>query len=194
MATEEQKIAARHDPSYYRGAIAWSPDGRTIVADAGEYGKARQYSTLVAIPAGGGPERVITDQKWYFIYDLKWLSHGRGLIVQGAERAFDPAQIWYVPWARGPAERITNDLNNYSGLALAADSSAFVTVLSEKIEHMDCEPHRTALRFRLRPEARRWTDSPDWRGRLTGVSPMRPKPAGISTSGSCRQMVAPPGN
>ena len=134
--TGERKIASRHDSSYYRGAVAWSPDGKTIVADGGELGPAQQYSTLVAIPAGGGPERVITDQKWYFIYDLKWLSHGRGLIVQGAERAFDPAQIWYVPWARGSAERITNDLNNYSGLGLTADSSAFVTVQSEKTSNI----------------------------------------------------------
>jgi Tol biopolymer transport system component len=67
---------------------------------------------------------------------VKWLSHGRGLIVEGAERAFDAAQIWYVPDARGPAERITNDLNNYSGLGLTADASALVTVQSEKISNI----------------------------------------------------------
>ena len=134
--TDEHKLSSRHDPSYYRGAIAWSPDGKSIVVDGGELSPKGQYSTLVAIPSEGGSERVITDQKWYFIYDVKWLSHGRGLIVEGAERAFDAAQIWYVPDARGPAERITNDLNNYSGLGLTADASALVTVQSEKISNI----------------------------------------------------------
>ena len=38
-----------------------------------------------------------------------------------------------MPYDRGRPERITHDLNNYSGLGLRADSSAFVTVQVEKI-------------------------------------------------------------
>ena len=57
-------------------------------------------------------------------------------MVTGLEQAFRPAQIWYIPYPGGTAERITNDLNNYTGVTLTADSSAFVTVQREVMSNI----------------------------------------------------------
>ncbi len=134
--TGERKIAIRKHPNYYMSGVTWSPDGKTIVCSAGVFAAAGQYTTLISIPADGGPERIITDKKWYLAFAPRWLAHGKGLVVQGAEQAFAPVQIWYIPYPSGPAERITNDLNTYSGIALTADSSTFVTVQLERISNI----------------------------------------------------------
>ena len=134
--TGERKIATRKPPNYYMSGVTWSPDGKTIVCTAGVFAAAGQYTTLVSIPADGGPERIITGKKWYLAFAPRWLAHGKGLVVQGAEQPFGPVQIWYIPYPSGPAERITNDLNTYSGIALTADSSAFVTVQLERISNI----------------------------------------------------------
>jgi Tol biopolymer transport system component len=42
-----------------------------------------------------------------------------------------PSQIWQLSYPTGEAHRITNDLNNYSGVSLTIDSSALVTVQSQ---------------------------------------------------------------
>ena len=86
-----------------------------------------QTTTVVAIPAGGGSEAVITDKQWFYATDVRWLNHARGVVVVGEEEAFSPTQVWYVPYPKGRAERITNDLNYYSGLSFTADSTAMVT-------------------------------------------------------------------
>jgi eukaryotic-like serine/threonine-protein kinase len=130
--TGERSVATRTDPFFFLQGVSWSPDGTTLVCTAGVYGPTSQYASLVTIPVAGGAERSITDKKWYLAADPVWLHHGRGVIVQGAEQAFGPAQIWYIPYPKGHARRVTNDLNNYTGISLTADSSAFVTVQLER--------------------------------------------------------------
>ncbi len=62
---------------------------------------------------------------------LRWLPDGRGLIATASEQLGFLSQVWYVSYPGGEARRITNDLNNYSGLSLTGDASALVTVQSE---------------------------------------------------------------
>jgi eukaryotic-like serine/threonine-protein kinase len=134
--TGERKIASRQHPNYYMSGVAWSPDGKTIVCTAGVFASAGQYTSLVAIPAEGGPEKMFTDKKWYLAFAPAWLTHGTGLVAQGAEQAFGPVQIWYIPYPGGAAERITNDLNSYNGISMTADSTAFATVQLERISNI----------------------------------------------------------
>ena len=46
------------------------------------------------------------------------------------------SQIWYVSYPDGKAHRITNDLNDYLGVSLTADSGALVTVLNELVSNI----------------------------------------------------------
>jgi Tol biopolymer transport system component len=53
------------------------------------------------------------------------MPEGGGLVLNGRDRASlpsTPMQLWHVAYPGGEARRITNDLNNYSGLSLSSDA------------------------------------------------------------------------
>jgi hypothetical protein len=57
-----------------------------------------------------------------------WLGDGKGLVITAGEPdATYLHQIWFVSYPSGEARKITNDVSNYVGLSLTADSSAIVT-------------------------------------------------------------------
>ena len=80
------------------------------------------------MPANGGPERLLSKQRWAEAPDLAWLSNPRGLIVAGVDKDGDPSQIYYISSMTGEVSRITNDLNDYDGLSLTADSRLMAAV------------------------------------------------------------------
>src|SRR5262249_61134959 len=66
---------------------------------------------------------------------------GRGLIFSAIERGATLAQIWFLPYPNGDAQKITNDLNNYSDLSLTDDSTALITVQSEALVNVWLSPN-----------------------------------------------------
>ena len=143
----EQKLAVRKFPNFFR-SVSWSPDGKTIACGAGSHVPAYN-SYVVEVPVEGGPERPSTSQGWFFMGQVAWLQDGSGLILDASEQSsasFDSSQIWYLSRQGGEVQRITNDLNNYSGVSLTADSSRLVTVQSETVSNIWLIPHGDANR------------------------------------------------
>jgi serine/threonine protein kinase/Tol biopolymer transport system component len=127
--TGERKIAERKDPATYElNVLAWSPDGTTIAAvAASEEGGVHQQ--LVAIDVESGQEQALGATRWADVNGLAWLPDGRGLLVTAStEQAVESHQIWHVAYPGGGLRRITNDLNNYRGVSMAADARTLVTV------------------------------------------------------------------
>jgi Tol biopolymer transport system component len=81
---------------------------------------------------------------------LAWPPDGNGLVVTAAEEGAGtaPNQIWYLPLHSGQARRITNDLNNYSGVALTGDSRSLATVAIEQTAAIWVMPDGDASRSR----------------------------------------------
>ncbi len=131
----ERKLATRKGPDFiWVGGPAWSPDGEIIVTAAGSNtGGRRMY--INEINVADGKEKPISDQRWSNIGRISWARDGspkgRGLIFSATEQHSTLAQIWYLPYPKGNAQRITNDLNNYRDLSLTDDSTALVTAQSE---------------------------------------------------------------
>ena len=132
--TEERKIATRQGGpnrfgNFFNGGVVWSPDGKRIATIARAADSAGRFKTVVEVPVEGGAERILTSQRWYQIQRLAWLSDGSGLLMTAAEKASDlrSQQIWHLSYPGGEARKITNDLNNYEGISLNADSSVLVT-------------------------------------------------------------------
>ena len=109
---------------------SWSPDGKRVacgminVTGAG-------YSTVVEVPVTGGEPEPIGSQKWASVGRLHWLADGTGLIMTAQpESSSIGTQIWFLPYPRGQARRITNDLNAYGdvSLGLTADSNTIATI------------------------------------------------------------------
>jgi Tol biopolymer transport system component/predicted Ser/Thr protein kinase len=137
----ERKVASRKPPAFFTGGrISWSPDGKLIVCPAGVFDAGGYYQNVVAVPAGGGPERSLTSQRWFTVLAAAWLADGRGLVLALMERPDANPQIYYLSYPAGESRRITNDLNNYTGVSATDDSSAIVTVQSDLVANLWVTP------------------------------------------------------
>src|SRR5205809_74569 len=83
-------------------------------------------------------------QRWWRVERLAWLRDGSGLVFTAKEGIASPSQIWHLSYPGGQARRITNDLHNYLGLSLTADSAALVTVQSEQVSNIWIAPNDDA--------------------------------------------------
>jgi Tol biopolymer transport system component/class 3 adenylate cyclase len=121
---EKQLAVHKSENSFFD--VAWSPNGKAIAATVFGSEGARISMNLIEISIRGGQERPLISKRMGWLENPAWVSDGRGLVVNVSER--EEAQIWYISHANGDGRRITNDLNIYSGVSLAADSRMLVTV------------------------------------------------------------------
>ena len=127
----ERKLVTRKPPNYfvtYEGAPAWSPDGKSIVYASYLQGKGNSYQMNVfGVNIADGTEKALpSSQKWDWIDCVAWLRDGSGLLLNAIELGGQSSQIWQLS-SGGEARRITNDLNNYYGIDLTADSNTLAT-------------------------------------------------------------------
>ncbi|MGQ0761285.1 MAG: protein kinase domain-containing protein [Acidobacteriota bacterium] len=143
----ERNLAVRKLPNFFR-SVAWSPDGKTIACGAGSF--VPSYNTYVVdVAVESGREKQIGTQTWMFMGQLAWAADGRDLILSASEQeagSFEAQQLWYVSYPEGEARRITNDLNNYTGVSLTGDSNRLVTVQSETSSSIWLAPNGDANR------------------------------------------------
>ena len=130
----EEEVLARHelDDRTLVGP-AWSPNGETIVFALSGSAPDNQYLNLVEVRVKDRVEKQISFQQWSSIAAFCWLKDGNGLVVSAAEEPASNSQISYVSYPGGTVRNITNDLNDYLTLSLAADSSSLVAAQSEKL-------------------------------------------------------------
>ncbi|HXW03896.1 MAG TPA: protein kinase [Vicinamibacterales bacterium] len=127
----QRPLATRKRPAEFPLAgLAWSPDGRTIVATGAN--EERLRGEIVAIDVASGSERILPTPDWRQITRLAWLPDGSGLLVNAQESAGESSsQIFFVGYPSGETRRITSDLSNYTGLSLAPDGHSFVCIRNE---------------------------------------------------------------
>lgn len=145
--SSERKLAVRKFPNFFR-SVSWSPDGKTIACGVGSHVPVYN-SHVVEVPVEGGPEKPITSHTWTFMGHVGWLQDGSGLVLEASEEgsaSIHSSQIWFISRQGGDVRRITNDLNNYSGVSLTADSSRMVTVQSEAVSNIWLIPNGDANR------------------------------------------------
>ena len=143
----ERQLAIRKLPNFL-SSVAWSPDGKTIACGAGSF--VPSYNTyVVELEVESGREKQIGTQTWMFMGQLAWAADGRALILGASEQeagSFEAQQIWYLSYPQGEARRVTNDLNNYTGVSLTTDSNRLVTVQSETSSSIWLAPNADANR------------------------------------------------
>jgi serine/threonine protein kinase/sugar lactone lactonase YvrE len=126
--TGEQKMAEREIPNQFLQP-AWSPDGKVIACSLWSFTGA-VHTEITTLPAAGGPEMPIPTRPWAEINGLQWLSDGTGLLISAADPSAGPerSQIYRVSYPSGRVQQVTNDLNNYAGISITADSSSLITL------------------------------------------------------------------
>jgi serine/threonine protein kinase/Tol biopolymer transport system component len=129
--TGERKLATLKIPDQYQ-IPAWSPDGSVIACSTLKVSEGRQFS-VDEIRVADGAHKTFTSRKWQAIAGLEWRSDGRSLMMTAVDRGptSNQLQVWQLSYPAGEARRVTNDLNNYAGISLTADSKTLVTVQTE---------------------------------------------------------------
>ena len=130
----ERKLATYDILNFFAGggniqAPAWSPDGEVIITRSPASDANGLYSRLMAVREKDGSATPITSERWSTLGQFAWLPDGKGFIFTASDQGpGSPLQVWYASYPGGQVRRITNDLSDYRGVSLTADSSAFVTV------------------------------------------------------------------
>ena len=151
----ERKLATQKEPGAFDSTgPAWSPDGKVIACGiwqpiTGKDSSGKEPFSVIEVSVENGAMRTIAPQRWGAIGQLAWLRDSSGLLFSGAEQSSGYFyQIWYVARATGQAQRVTNDLSNYFGASLTADSSAAVTVQADYVSNVWVAPEGDASRAR----------------------------------------------
>jgi Tol biopolymer transport system component len=101
---------------------------------------------LVEVRVADGMMRPITSQRWMHVGQAVWRRDGSGLVFTAKEQTSSPSQLWYLSYPDGEAHRITNDVNDYLGVSLTANSTALVTVQSDLALNIWVAPNGEASR------------------------------------------------
>lgn len=123
----ERKIATRTGTQFYEPEHSWSPDGKSIVAVAGDDTKPPEPSGfLMMIPIDGGEPKQL-GSPWFVIDDVAWHPSGDSVLIIGAERRTRLNQVWEVAYPGGEARRLTSSLNGHYTVSVTADGNSIVS-------------------------------------------------------------------
>jgi len=111
---------------------SWSPDGDTIACPVSINGSQWEQAIYVYNLKDGSFKQV-TEAHWPAVGRIEWSPDGHGIFATILESYSTPEQqIWFIPYPKGAARRITNDLADYRDLSVTADGRTLITVQSEK--------------------------------------------------------------
>ncbi|MCA1625311.1 MAG: DPP IV N-terminal domain-containing protein [Acidobacteria bacterium] len=127
--TNERKLVAVKNPPEAIISPAWSPDGKRIAYVLSNLDSNDQ--TVFEAQVADGSTKPLTAQRWLRLYRLAWLADGSDLLMLATPGQSFVFQIWHLSYPEGEAHRLTNDLNDYQGMSLAADSNTLAVVQSE---------------------------------------------------------------
>jgi Tol biopolymer transport system component/Tfp pilus assembly protein PilF len=136
--SRQSKVASRKFPGHfaYSSSPAWSPDGRMIAVAAENTDAEGFYVGLVGIRLKDGSQQTLSTRRWQYVEQIAWLPGNRGLLLVGRDQESSFQQIWHIVSPAAPPRRVTNDLNDYYGLSLTADSGALVSSQAQTLSNV----------------------------------------------------------
>ncbi len=141
--TGEKRLSTLKAPQYtftLGPGQSWSPDGKRIACSVSTTDDQGQYQEVYIADVSTGELKPLTNRKWRRVYRMAWLSDGNGLLMSAADSENTLLQVWEVACPSGEPRRITNDLNEYLGLTLTADSQTVAVVQSDRQANLWISP------------------------------------------------------
>lgn len=131
----ETLISNRETPyNFFSFRLAWSPDGRTILAGAGKRQSGFVSNTdLVEIFISEKKVRPLNHKEFFTIANVAWFADGSGFLFSGREEQNGPNQIWRASYPEGDIEKITNDFNDYLELSISVDGRSLITIKGDTV-------------------------------------------------------------
>lgn len=112
--------------------LSWSPNGEIIAAPV-SINSTQWDQTVYGFRVKDGAGVQLTTSHWPAVGRIEWEPHGHGILATLTEtEATSEQQVWFVPYPKGDARRVTNDLMDYRDLSITADARTLVTIQSEK--------------------------------------------------------------
>ncbi|MFL6468994.1 MAG: TolB family protein [Pyrinomonadaceae bacterium] len=144
--TGERKLVSHPNPPESIGWPTWSRDGK-MIAYAVQNSDTNDFTIFGAQVADGSTKPLIS-QRWFRVSGLMWLADGSGLLMLATPGQQFVRQIWQLSYPEGDAHRLTNDLNDYDGMSLTADSKTLAVVQSDTQANVWVAPMGDASRAR----------------------------------------------
>jgi DNA-binding winged helix-turn-helix (wHTH) protein/Tol biopolymer transport system component len=121
---------------------AWSPDGKAIVIPTHIGDANRSKWILLAFDPETGEKVPFESHEWDAIGQTAWLPEGRGLVFVGRDKpnSLFLNQLWQISFPGGQAQSITNDLNTYTGVAVAFSPPSLLTIQSDRVANFYLAP------------------------------------------------------
>ncbi|HEU5458910.1 MAG TPA: protein kinase, partial [Pyrinomonadaceae bacterium] len=120
--TNEQVLASRKDGQRLSvDGPSWSPDGNIFVCAASQWDKGFHMKP-VAFDVQSGREQFIGDRSWFQIFQGAWQEDMSGVVMSAREGGTSPYQLWRVSFPDGDAQRVTEDLDSYTGVSISGNT------------------------------------------------------------------------
>ncbi|HMC82856.1 MAG TPA: hypothetical protein VKL61_06450, partial [Candidatus Polarisedimenticolia bacterium] len=138
--TGEKKLAVRKRPDGFpTRAPSWSSDGKWIAAIASSFEGGFHFE-VIKVDAGDGKYSSIGSKRWLEISSLAWVPNGSALVLTAADQIGGNHQVWSLSYPDAEARRISNDLNEYIGVSVTADSKALATTQAHHVSNLWISP------------------------------------------------------
>jgi eukaryotic-like serine/threonine-protein kinase len=111
---------------------SWSPNGEVIACSVVLSDDTGQHQEVFVASVRSGEFKPLTHNKWFKVLRVAWTRDAKGLITTAADPDTANSQVWYVAYPSGEAKKITNDLSDYRGLTMTADSQVLAVVQADQ--------------------------------------------------------------
>jgi len=122
---EQVMLQIERREAFMQPVFSWSASGDRIATIVVEVGAKALSSIRVYTPEGKLLKSIPIDMgvQW-----VTWLPDASGLLFIGADKSAGfRSQVWFQPYPEGEPFRISNDLNRYLSLSVAADGKSFIS-------------------------------------------------------------------
>jgi eukaryotic-like serine/threonine-protein kinase len=114
-------------------SLAWCPNGQRIAATVHDPQPDGQNYEIVEIDVLTGVQKPVRGRRWRYANDLAWLPDGSGLLVAAEDKSGAPVQLWIVSYPDGKVRRVSNDLNDYSSVAVSRDGRTIIASQENRV-------------------------------------------------------------
>jgi len=122
---EHPIVQLKEGADFIQPYVSWSASGDHIAIATVEVGTRALCSIRVYAPEGKLVRSFPIDMS---VQAAGWLPDSSGLLFTAREKSAGfRQQVWFQPYPEGEPFRISNDLNQYQSLSVAADGKSFVT-------------------------------------------------------------------